>query len=684
MNTATSQSREANDSFQDALADVRRLMQASDFKAAETALQQILDRAPDLVDALYMRAVCQRYLSQNVQARASISRALEIAPEFARAHQESGHLYKAVGLPDLALAAYQKACFLNPMLDASWQSLGELLHNTGAHRGAAEARRQAEYIRSLPTLLRAVKNNFHEGRALKAEQLCRAFLRDHPHHPEGMRALAEIAQKFGNLEEAEFLLESVTVLYPDHVQARIEHIEILRERQRYELAHAQSAALLALDPESPIFISHHAINEMHMGHFEKALALFEQVLSKVPNDPATLTSRGHVLKTFGRQDEAVASYKKAFQAKVEHGEAYYALANLKTYQFSDDEVRLMMDEEAKPDLMPLSRIHMCFALGKAFEDQKDIAEAMHYYTRGNQLKREASRYDADRMTDELEAQMKVFTPALLEHHKGAGCPTPDPIFIVGLPRAGSTLLEQILASHSQVDGTLELPYILSTAHRLRNTLKQDGLSYPASLISLADENLLELGKRYLADSQIHRQDAPFFTDKMPNNFRHIGLIHLMLPNAKIIDARRDPLDCCFSGFKQLFAQGQEFSYGLREIGQYYRDYVRLMTHWDEVLPGRVLRVQHEDVLEDLEGQVRRILDYLELPFEDNCIRFHETKRAVRTASSEQVRQPLNRAGVGRWRPFAQHLQPLIEALGADLVDPDAYEFIMDTPQERAL
>ncbi len=524
-------------------------------------------------------------------------------------------------------------------------------------------------------MLRAVKNNLHEGRPLRAEQQCRAFLKDHPHHPEAMRALAQIAQKFGSLEEAEFLLESVTVIYPDHIQARIEYIEILRERQRFEVAHAQSEILLARDPRSPVFLSHHAINEMHMSHFENALSLFDQVLEQIPGDPATLTSRGHALKTFGRSEEAIASYKQAFQSKTEHGEAYYALANLKTYRFSDEELQLMIDEEAKPELLPMGRIHMCFAIGKAFEDKGDMAQAMSYYTRGNELKRETSRYHAENMSVELNAQIEQFTPDLLAHHRGSGCTARDPIFIVGLPRAGSTLIEQILASHPMVEGTMELPYILATAHRLRNKAKNDG-GYPAGLVDLSTDELRDLGQRYIDDTRIHRTDTPYFTDKMPNNFRHIGLIHLILPNAKIIDARRDPLDCCFSGFKQLFAQGQEFSYGLREIGAYYRDYVRVMAHWDEILPSRVLRVQHEDVLDDLEGQVRRILDYLELPFDENCVRFHETKRPVRTASSEQVRRPLNRAGVDRWRPFAPHLKPLIEVLGPDLVRADDYDFIL--------
>ena len=316
----------------------------------------------------------------------------------------------------------------------------------------------------------------------------------------------------------------------------------------------------------------------------------------------------------------------------------------------------------------MSRIHILFALGKAHEDARSYDLAFAAYEDGNELKKRQARYTSEQMQIEFAAQKTHCTPALIAARSGAGNPAPDPIFIVGLPRAGSTLLEQILASHSQVDGTLELPNILSIAHRLRGrNMVSDRERYPRVLNELSDADLFKLGEEYLEGTRIHRGSAPFFTDKMPNNFRHIGLIHLILPNAKIIDARRNPLDCCWSGFKQLFAEGQEFTYGLREIGDYFRGYVDLMNYWDEILPeGRILKVQHEDVLNDLEGQVRRILDYCELPFEEACIRFHETDRPVRTASSEQVRQPINTSGLAQWRHYEKHLGPLKDALGPAL------------------
>jgi tetratricopeptide (TPR) repeat protein len=386
----------------------------------------------------------------------------------------------------------------------------------------------------------------------------------------------------------------------------------------------------------------------------------------------TLTSRGHALKTFGRHEDAVQSYKQAVTADPSHGDAYYGLANLKTYRFNEPEMAQMQEQLDSNRLSHQNRIHMCFALGKAYEDREDYDRSFAFYEQGNSLKRQQSRYDADKMTAELDAQIDVCTPALFAAQSGKGEMAPDPIFILGLPRAGSTLLEQILASHSQIDGTLELPNILSLAHRLRRKKQADNISlYPSNLHDLEAEQLAEMGRDFIENTRIHRQGAPFFIDKMPNNFRHIALIKLILPNAKIIDARREPMACCFSGFKQLFAEGQEFTYGLKDIGQYYSDYVRLMDHWDAVLPGAILRVQHEDVLDDLEGQVRRMLDYLGLPFEPACVEFHKTKRAVRTASSEQVRQPITKASVDLWRHYEDHLQPLKDALGTKILEREA-------------
>ena len=638
----------------------QKALQAGNFAQGLALVEPVLAAEPGEGEALYMAAVALRYLNRPQEAQAMLARLHAAMPEYGRAWQEAGHLARAQGHQAQAIAAYLRATRFNPALDASWRALAELQDGAAA-RGAQS---QAERIAGLPRELVAVTHHLHEGRILRAEEICRHFLRTHPQNVEGMRLLAQIGIKLGILDDAEFLLESARVFEPDNVQVHLDYIDALRRRQKFDHARAEAESLYQSDPDNPLFQSHLAIESMQTGDYDRAFALFDKVLEKVPGDPATLTSRGHALKTTGMGEEAVQSYRSAVSAKPDHGDAWYALANLKTYRFTDDEMARMEEQVARPDLAFMDRVHLSFALGKGHEDRKDYEASFGHYERGNALKRAQTRYDADTMSAELAKQREFCTRGLFASHARAGHKAPDPIFILGLPRAGSTLLEQILASHSQVDGTLELPDILALAHRLRGR-KAGQSRYPQVLHDLSAEQLETFGKQYIENTAIHRQGAPFFIDKMPNNFRHIGLIHLILPNAKIIDARRAPMDCCFSGFKQLFAEGQEFTYGLTEIGRYFADYVDMMQHWDEVLPGRVLRVQHEDVLDDPEGQIRRMLDYCGLEFEEACLNFHQTDRAVRTASSEQVRKPINRAGQGAWVPFDPWLGDLRAVLGME-------------------
>lgn len=644
-------------------------MQAGRFVDAAALADAILSTAPSDQEALYLAAVAARYLQQYAIARDHLNALKKAAPEYGRAYQEEAHLLQALGEKDRALIAYKLATRYNPALVASWNAQVDLLRARNQKADADAAAAQLHRIQSLPRVLLAVTNHLYEGRVLKAEEMVRAFLQKHPRHIEGMRLLADIGSRLGVHEDADFLLETAIALEPDNIQLRIDYIQVLRKRQKYAAALDQAKALLQRDPNSPAFQSLYAIEAMQAGDYEDALEAFDSVLAKLPDDPTTLTSRGHALKTYGRSEDAIASYRAALRSDPNNGDAWYALANLKTYRFSDDELDRMRVAQQSADLSFMSRVHIAFALGKAFEDRRDYDAAFVSYQTGNGLKQKQTRYTTEQMLAEFEAQKKYCSKDLMTAQSDLGCPAPDPIFIVGLPRAGSTLIEQILASHSQVDGTLELPNILSLAHRLRGrNLLSDRDRYPKVLAELSSEELTRLGETYLEDAQIHRKGAAHFTDKMPNNFRHLGLIHLILPNAKIIDARRAPLDCCWSGYKQLFAEGQEFTYGLDDIGHYYRGYLDLMAHWEAVLPeGRILRVQHEDVLADLEGQVRRILDYCDLPFETACIEFHKTDRAVRTASSEQVRQPINRSGQDQWKPFESFLDPLKKALGPSLL-----------------
>ena len=651
---------------EDILKAAKASMYANDFASALTQLKSLTESDAANPEALYMSAVCARYLQDYPTAHAHIDALIAMSPEFGRAYQEAGHLALAQNNTALALSCYQHACRFNPALLASWERQAELLAQMGRSKDAASARAQAERLKSLPKPLVSVTNLLAEGKLLKAEDLCRKFLRAQPKHVEGMRLLADIGARLGVLEDADILLENAVNLEPDNVQLRLDYIQVLRKRQKFEKALEEAKALYKRNPSDPVFQSHLAIELMQTGDYDGALKLFDTVLKVLPNDAATHTSRGHALKTAGEQDQAIEAYRAACKARPEQGDAWYALANLKTYTFTDQELQHMQSLEGVDTLSHSDRVHFCFALGKAFEDVKDYESAFRYYDKGNALKRAQSRYTSETMQAEFEAQKHACTKELFQAKSGSGYSAPDPIFILGLPRAGSTLIEQILASHSRVDGTLELPNILSLAQRLRGRNRTDGGAYPACLHDLTPETFEELGRDYIETTRIHRQGAPFFTDKMPNNFRHIGLIHLILPNAKIIDARREPMACCFSGFKQLFAEGQEFTYGLDEVGRYYRAYVDLMAHWDAVLPGKVLRVQHEDVVADLEGQVKRILSFCDLPFEENCVAFHKTKRAVRTASSEQVRQPINTKGLDVWRDFDPYLDALKTALGPDL------------------
>jgi tetratricopeptide (TPR) repeat protein len=653
----------------------------ANLKAAKThILEGEYDRALDRIneylrlsngaaEALYMKAVCERYTENYDDARSTLELLKSQAPEFGRAYQEEGHVLRALGQHETALAAYQQACRFNPMLEPSWRAQSEILNVLGRQNDAASALAQVKKIARTPKALVVAANLLYEGRLLKAEEICRAFLQKNPRHVEGMRLLAEIGVRFSVYDDAEFLLESALSFEPDNIQVHKDYISVLRKRQKYEVAHTETLKLYNKNPSDPFFQSQLAIDCMHIGAFDQALSLFDQILEQLPDDPATLISRGHALKTHGRRDDAVESYRAAIRVRPGLGDAYYGLANLKTYRFTEDEIGMMRDQEANGRLPFSYRIQLCFSLGKAFEDQGDYATSFEYYEKGNNLKLAQCRYNSDEMSKELQSQADACTEALFHNQRHKGANAADPIFIVGLPRAGSTLLEQILASHSQVDGTFELPNILAMAHRLRReTRGKKGETYPQFLRDIEGERLCELGEQFIEDTRIHRQGAPYFTDKMPNNFRHIGLIHLILPNAKIIDARREPMACCFSGFKQLFAEGQEFTYGLEQVGNYYRDYVKLMRHWDDVLPDTVLRVQHEDVLDDLEGQVRRMLEFCSLPFEQSCIDFYKTERSVRTASSEQVRQPISKSGVDQWRNFEQFLDPLKKALGPALTE----------------
>ena len=649
----------------EALTAAQQLIQRGDVQAALAAIEALPRDAQQSLMGAYMKGVCLRNLRDFAAAEQVLLGLVEQHPSYGRGFQELGHLYRDANMPVEALNAYATACHLNPGLKASWAGQQHLIGKDSPER-LSQINQRLQWLESLPPNLAASWDLLHEGKLHKAEQLCRQFMQQNPQHIDGMRILAEIAVRNGVLEDAEFLLESAVAFDASHRQARIDYVQVLSKRQRFQKAVDEAEALMEQAPDNPQLQSLYAIQCMQLGNYETALTLFDKILERVPHDPVTNVSKGHALKTGGRSDDAVAAYRAALDSQPFYCDAWYSLANLKVYRFDDAELSAMEALENNPHLGGQDRVYLQFALGKAYEDRKDYAQSFAHYAKGNAIKKAQLQYRAEGTTKECDEQIAACTPEIFARE--TGCQAPDPIFILGLPRAGSTLLEQILSSHSMVDGTLELPNVLSISGKLRRLGQRQGnQKYPFNLADLSAEQLTTLGEEYIRDTQIHRQAAPFFIDKMPNNFRHIGLIKLMLPNAKIIDARRDPMSCCFSGFKQLFAEGQMFSYDLEDIGQYYLDYVRLMDHWDAALPGFVLKVQHEDVVADLETQVRRILDFCNLPFEESCLEFHKTERNVRTPSSEQVRQPIFSTALEQWKHYEPWLGPLKTTLGSDWV-----------------
>ena len=627
-------------------------------------LQGILNQDPGDQEALYVLAVCYRYNDDSKHALAILERLLSLFPDTARAYQERGHIYRKQAQCENALKAYERAVELNPALLVSWQNLTKLHRDCGENERSRTCEKHSERLLKLPPELLSVTSMIHEHKLYQAEQLCRAFVQKNRQHVEGMRLLARIATELGILDDADFLLESCLEFEPDFLAARYDYAQVLFKRQRFQKSMEQAALLLKHQPAVPAFRLLYANAAVPVGEFDKALGYYDQLIEESPDNLHFHMLKGHALKSLGERQHAIEAYQRAAIIKPDHGDAWWSLANVKTYHFEEAEITQMQRTEADAATEPVDRYQLCFALGKSFEDSENYDTAFEYYARGNQLKLAELRYRAERTDNEFAEQQATCTRQFFDDRAGFGAQSNEPIFIVGMPRAGSTLLEQILASHPMVDGTIELPNIMSQAQILGGRHRIDEESrYPGILETLDRQQFERFGEQYLKSTRVYRKDGDYFTDKMPNNFRHIGLIQLMFPNCKIIDARRHPMACCFSNFKQLFGEGQEFSYGLEELGRYYTGYVELMAHWDKVLPGKILRVQYEDVVEDLDAQVRRVLDFLGLPFDQRCIDFHETERAVHTPSAEQVRQPVYKSGVEQWKNFEPFLGPLKESLG---------------------
>ena len=639
-------------------------------------LKSNLKKDENHIDSLYLAAVSSRYLKNYDDSKKYIESLLTNAPDMGRAYQELGHLNRDSGNEEDSIKHYRQACELNPALPSSWKALYSYFKKNENKPAADHAYMQMNTLETMPNTLLFISQILNEGKLGIAEEKCREFLKQHPTNTYAMSLLSDIADRLGYFDDAEFLLESAVKLSPSDGELRMKYAMILRKKQKFAKTMEQVNILCEKFPENLSYQAQKASEIMQNGDHKGAIDLFDDILKKNPYNFSILTSKGHAQKTLGESDRAINSYQTAYQVKQDHGEAFFSLANLKTYEFSKNELNIMRNQLRRVDLTMRDKAYFHFALAQGCEAVGEYDEAFFHLDSGNKIKNKQSKYSIERMDKELQAQIDVCDELFFEKHGQGGYETKDPIFILGLPRAGSTLIEQILASHSMIDGTLELPNILSMAQSLRgdDIYGKEG-NYPKSMENLSLEKRIAMGEKFISDTSMHRNEAPRFTDKMPNNFRHIGLIHLIMPNAKIIDARRYPLDCCFSMFKQLFAQGQEFTYGLTEAGSYYKSYIKLMNHWDQVLPNKILRVNNEDIIDDLEGQVVKMLNFLELPFEESCITFYETDRSVRTASSEQVRKPINKAGMDRWKPYAKYLGPLLDGLGTELVKPEDIELI---------
>ena len=632
---------------------------AADPDAARAGAEAILRVSPRDPRALLIVGSAHRRLGDARAALKVLEPLAKAYPRAAHTAYELGASLAAAGQPDAAVAALRHAVSLKADLAEAWRTLGDLLFARGDQAGAdaAFARHDRATIRD-PALQSAADAVF-AGRLVEAEDRLRAHLLARPRDAEALRLMADVLSRQGRFADAETLLVSALDIEPTHPGALFALADALFRQQKAQAAIGHLESLLAREPDDLAYLNLMAAALGLIGETTRSAEAYEALAERAPAQPKIWLNLGHALRAVGRRDDTIAAYRRCIALDPGVGEPYWSLANLKTAAFTPDEEAAMTELLARDDQAVEDRLHLEYALGKALEDRGVHGDAFEHYARGAALR--ASAYDPDGLTRLVARSNMLFTREALKSRTAGGSDSPAPIFIVGLPRSGSTLIEQILASHSRVEGTMELPEIRFIAEELT--------PYPDASLALSPDRRRTLGEIYIERTRVYRKtDRPRFIDKMPNNFQHLGLIHLILPNAKIIDARRHPMGSCFSAFKQHFAQGQDFSYDLTALGRYYRDYVELMAHFDAVLPGRVHRVVYEDMVEDTEGEVRRLLDHCGLEFEPGCLEFHRNARAVRTVSSEQVRRPIFRDGLEQWRNFEPWLGPLKAALGPTLED----------------
>jgi len=648
-----------------AISQTKRLLGQNPSLAVEQA-REILKTVPHHPEGMLLLGKALRAIGHTVEARRILTLLAAEQPNSAASHYELGLALGEGKHHEAAVASLKRALSLRAELPDAWRAIGDQLTIIGDIKGADAA--YAQHLKTSiqsPRLL-AAASALCANRIPQAELLLREYLKEFSTDIGAIRMLAEVAGRLGRNQDAETLLARCLELAPSFHGARYNYAIVLHRQNKPAAAMREIELLLAVEPRNPGYRNLKAVILARIGDYQKSIEIYADVLRSSPRQPAIWMSYGHALATAGQEQRSIEAYRCCIRFLPQCGEAYWSLANLKTYRFSAADLQEMLAQVQRTDISDEDRIHFHFAIGKAFEDSKQYKQSFEHYSSGNCLRHEQLDYDPKDAAAHVRRSEAVLTQQFFALRSGYGATAADPIFIVGLPRSGSTLVEQILASHPSVEGTMELPDIISMARRLSGKKKGSDVSkYPEVLSALSADECRALGDEYIERTRIQRKTTkPFFIDKMPNNFLHLGLIRLALPRAKIIDARRNPMACCFSAFKQHFAKGQHYTYSLENMGRYYHDYVRLMSHFDAVLPGVIHRVIYEQMVEDTEVEIRDLLAYCGLPFAASCLRFFENSRAVRTASSQQVRKPIFREGLDQWRHFEPWLGTLTASLGA--------------------
>ena len=623
---------------------------------AEEICRAYLETSPGCVEHLRMLGNALSKQGRYGEAEQTVRLAIALQPESPLLHEDLGSALALQKRFEEAVPCFQQAIRLEPRLPLAHKKLGQALAALGRGEDADAAFEEFFELDSARGQVALALNHLRAGRKSEAIDTLRRTLRENANNVDAMRFLAQIYWRDEKQQsDAEALLRRATTLAPGYTAAWVMLAMVLHESDRYAESIECYLTATRLEPDDAVAWAGLGNGYAHLGDVEQSTIAFERSLALNPQAANVQMGYGHILKARGDQQAALQAYRAAIATRPDFGEVYWSMANLKVFRFDAAEIAAMERQLERDDLPESADIHFRFALAKACEDGGDYDRAWKYYETGNERQRKTVFHDPVAMELRHEQIATVFTRELFEKHAGEGCDAPDPIFIVGLPRSGSTLIEQILASHSQVEGTAELPVLMRLAYSI-GRYRPDHKGYPESVVDLRGKDFKAYGRQYIEETRPFRAtDRPFFTDKLPNNFSHVGLLHLILPNARVINARRHPFDSMLGGYKQLFGRGQNFTYDMADLSAYYRQYYETMRHWHRVLPGKVLDVHYEETVTDLEAQVRRILAHCGLPFEEGCVRYHENRRAVKTASSEQVRLPIYTDALGHWRHFERHL-----------------------------